>query len=72
MRVWKATHYDNMQGVLLSWHPNKKQAEHERARFARERGEPASGYEGVEQVEIPTTKHGLLKWLNTHFKSDNG
>lgn len=62
----------NDRGNLVSWHPSKQEADKNLRKLQKERGEDADGPEGVEAVEIPTDKAGLLGWLNQHFTTDNG
>lgn len=72
MKIYRCTIYDRDLGTLLSWHSSRREAEQALRREQRERGEPAVGPEGVDAVEIPTDRTGLILWLNTHFDSNNG
>lgn len=71
MRVWRCAFHDPELGQLLSWHGSKGEASLALRAQQRERGE-AQGVEAVEAIEIPTTKAGLLAWLNRNVKTDNG
>ena len=72
MKVYRVTLYDQAAGAILSWHSTKKQAMAALKAGIAERGEPKTVLDGVELLDIPTSKGGLLGWLNSHFKSDNG
>lgn len=70
MVVYKAAYSDSDMGVMLSWHPSK-----EAASKAIEAAKKEDRFEQAYQIEkhnIPATRAGLLKWLNTHFTTDNG
>lgn len=72
MRIYRVDFYDVNLGACVSWQGNRRAAQAELRSLQRERGEPASGPEGISAVEIPTSKAGLLAWLNRNFTSDNG
>jgi hypothetical protein len=72
MKIYRCDKYDVIRGRLVSWHASRREAERELRDFQRERGETASGPEGVEEVNLPTNKAGLLIWLNSNLDTDNG
>ena len=72
MKLYRCMIYDAARGTLFSWHSSRREAEQILRREQRARGEEACGPEGVNAVEIPTDRAGLLAWLNAHFNSDNG
>lgn len=73
MRIWRCNCYDANLGTLVSWHASRKAATQTLRTFQEERGDQQrTGPEGIDEVEIPTDKKGLLKWLNAHFNTDNG
>lgn len=72
MKVYRVMIYDRDEGMTLTWFGNKRVAEKVLRDAQAERDEPAVGPEGVEEVNIPTDKEGLLRWLNANFNRDNG
>lgn len=74
MKVYRCNFYDDANGLgqLVSWHPSRREAERALAGQRRDRGRSACGPEGVEAVEIPTDRKGLIEWLNQNLSSDNG
>ena len=75
MKVYRCQFYDKDQGACLSWHASQREAEKSLRAQQKERaelGDESGGPEGVEAVEIPTTRSALLAWLNAHFSRDNG
>ena len=71
MKIYRCAFNDASLGLVLTWHANKRSAEHELRRRQSERDEP-TGVEMIEAMEIPTDKRGLISWLNRHFDVDNG
>ena len=72
MKVYRCTRHDADLGALLSWHTRKETALRYLLHHQRERGAAAMGPEGVDSLDIPTTRTGLVAWLNDHFTTDNG
>jgi hypothetical protein len=72
MKLYRCNCYDKDQGSLVSWHASKADAERELRKWQKDRGEDARGPEGVDAVEIPTDRRGLLAWLNANISTDNG
>ncbi len=72
MKIYRRRFYDADEGLLLAWHSSKKSAERELRAMQKKRGVEAMGPEGVSEIEIPTSKIGLLNWLNAYFVTDNG
>lgn len=72
MKIIRVMFYDAHEGRVLSWFGNKKAANAWFKEQQKDRGEPPLGPEGVDEIEIPTSKEGLLKWLNDNFNRDNG
>lgn len=71
MRVWRCIYCHAQDGTLLSWHASRRAAAADLARLRRENG-PEQGPAEVELVEIPTTRAGLIDWLNRNLQGDNG
>ena len=67
MRVWRAQGRDPHLGTIQVWATSERNA---RILFRNDYGgmKPLS----VEALEIPTTKAGLVEWLNRNFNTDNG
>jgi hypothetical protein len=72
MRVYQLTLYDQDCGALLSWHPSMDAAKAALRVGISERGEKKTVLDTIEPHDIPTDKAGLLRWLNQHFKTNNG
>lgn len=70
MKLYRTVHWDADEGQCYEWFSSKAGAEKALRQMQRERGE--KGEEYVEAVEIPTSKVGLIAWLNSHFTRDNG
>lgn len=51
----------------IPWFTNRKDAEKEVRRIAREEGEECFD---IRAFDIPTTKAALLRWLNNHGNPD--
>lgn len=69
MKLYRAAIYDKDGGTILSWFSNRAEAE----RWVKtEQPTPAHGPFGVEPVEVPTDRAGLLGWLNANMTTDNG
>lgn len=71
MRLYRVEFHAAHAGRLLAWEPNKRAAEARLRALRQEHGEP-QGPAGVEAIEFPTDKTGVLAWLNRHFDTDNG
>lgn len=81
MKIYKAhwTHRDT--GHILQWFANKRDAERA-LRTALQETEPDpytdkdekinGGPSGVEAIDVPTGKVGLIYWLNQNLNTDNG
>jgi hypothetical protein len=72
MKIYRCNKFDADLGAMLSWHASGRAAQAELRRFQKERNEPPCGPEGVEAVDVPTDRAGLLEWLNREFNADNG
>ena len=72
MRVYRINMYDADLGALVGWAGSKREATATLSAHKRARAAAASGPEGVEPVDIPTHKNGLIAWLNANFDADNG
>lgn len=66
MKLWRAQARDPHLGTVQVWASSERNA---RAQFQREYSEKPTA---VEAVEIPTTRTGLIEWLNHNFNTDNG
>jgi hypothetical protein len=72
MKLYRLYWQDMNNGTLQSWHPSKRDAEKAHTKELRESSKAAAGPSGIDAIDIPTDKAGLLVWLNTYFVSDNG
>jgi hypothetical protein len=63
MKFYVCTYYSPLDGVVITWHTSKKEANTE-ARSIR--GEDPA----VFAVNVPTKKKELLRWLNENVTSD--
>lgn len=72
MKIYRCDCFDDDLGCRVSWHPSKREAEQHLRVFQQERNGEAMGPESVKEVNVPTTKRDLLRWLNANFTSDNG
>lgn len=69
MQIYRVEVDDSVHGTLLYWAGSRKEAEaHGRDRI----GDPNVITYRVYAQEFPTTKRGMIEWLNDHFTSDNG
>ena len=71
MKLWMCQWHDPDDGTCQTWHPNRADAEAAMLVIQQERGEAMPG-DRVVQVDVPTAKHDLLRWLNRNFSRDNG
>ncbi len=65
-RIWLVHWSDLDHGLMQEWFESKAEAE----MVWRMKGSTMSAR--IETVEIPKTRHGLVRWLNMHFDTDNG
>lgn len=82
MRVYRVSWWHPWNGSQLSWAPSKREAQshlrqamrslHEEEKEAGPDGNYSGEPCGIEQLDIPTDKAGLIDWLNRQFTSDNG
>ncbi len=82
MKIWKCYWQDSSEGNCQSWHPNERAARKELAQIKRGDSEQHSAADfegeasvepcGVEAINVPTNKAGLIAWLNQNFNTDNG
>lgn len=72
MKVYRCICHDGEYGNIVTWHASKRKARWELRQWERHRGARATEPEGVERIDIPTDKRGLLEWLNKHFDRGNG
>ena len=75
MRLWQVYYTDPDDGNILVWASSQREAkailrERKEELKDREDGEDAEPC-GIQQVEVPTAKKGLIAWLNMHFNRDN-
>ena len=67
--VWQVAHMDPDMGCVLEWFASEKQAaQHVRILEDRKAGKPITKH----VMHIPQSRAGLVRWLNTHFETDNG
>lgn len=69
MKLWRAYTIDPHDGTIYRWAGDAKAACEARRELERD------GYTnptGIEAVDIPTSKAGLIGWLNDNFTTDNG
>lgn len=75
MKLYRTVFQDKDEGTCYTWHGGYNAALRELRRLQRERanggGVPVL-HETVEEIFIPTTKSGLIGWLNQQFTRDNG
>jgi hypothetical protein len=71
MRLYRITMSHADLGTLIGWAGSKREANSKLAAHQREREGEACGPEGVESVEVPTDKLGLIAWLNAYLDVDN-
>jgi hypothetical protein len=74
VKIYRCNFHDTGEGVLVSWHGSKREAEkalRDLQRAARENGDGQQGPDHVKAVDLPTDKSGLLSWLNAYFNRDN-
>jgi hypothetical protein len=77
MRVYRTHWHEPDTGTVQSWHPSKRRASEALRAIKRavvEAGNDAGDCEpsGVEAVDVPTDKDGLIGWLNVWLNTDNG
>ncbi len=75
MKVWRIRWQDDSDsGAMIAWAASKRAAEKALAANLKEAGltRETGGPCGVEPVEIPTGKAGLLHWLNVWIATDSG
>jgi hypothetical protein len=71
VKLYKTMFHDMDHGLMVSWHASADAAKKALRKRQAERDQP-QGVEAVEPVMVPTTKAGLLEWLNAHVTGDNG
>lgn len=74
-KFYRLTWYDRHQGTLLSWTANKKDANIRKREILSEYKNKPKDYESpveITEVDIPTDKGGLARWLNLNLCEDNG
>jgi hypothetical protein len=75
MKVYKVYYHTVAMGATIEWHRTKGEAEaafSDALAYREECGEGGCGPEGIEVVDIPTDKAGLIEWLNHNLSTDNG
>ena len=72
MKVYKATLYNVDMGAMLQWFSNKREADKAVREHVAQLDSDPVGPCDVQTVEIATDRAGLLRWLNTHFTTNNG
>lgn len=70
MQIWRMSFTTPQDGTILSWHGTKGDAE--AALAVMQRDHECAGVQLVEQVDVPTVKHDLIRWLNANLNTDNG
>ena len=76
IRVYRVSFHDADEGVMVSWHhfrgdAEAKLREHQNYRRDVLQQDP-QGIEEVRECRITTTKVGLIEWLNINFTRSNG
>lgn len=69
VKLWRATTRDPHEGTVYAWARSARDAAKAKQQMQQ------NGFQnpiGLEPVEIPTTKAGLVEWLNLNFTTDNG
>ena len=72
MIVYRVSFHDPSEGTMLSWYSTKRQAEAALRKLQFESPNEPQGVETVDAIDIPTTRKGLIAWLNRNFNTDNG
>lgn len=68
MKIWRCSYDGDPEfGSVQSWHRSKREAMAARANLFDDVDCVA-----VEVINIPTSKAGLIDWLNHYFTTDNG
>lgn len=68
MKLWRASTIHAHDGTLLRWGASERAVR----QLARNDFDAHCSKPVFEQIDIPTTKAGLVDWLNDHFNTDNG
>ena len=74
-KFYKLMWYDAHRGRLLSWAANKKDANIRKREILSEYKNKPKDYERpveITEIDIPTDKGGLARWLDRNFNKDNG
>lgn len=77
MKIYKTYWQDASEGFCQSWHPSMREADRALVARRREHKDRTGSKDdpepmGVDVVNVPTDKQGLIGWLNTNFSRDNG
>lgn len=68
-QLWRVAHSTTMDGLQLSWHETEKKADQE-IRIIKDQDPEASVSKSL--VPVPSTRKGIVRWLNAHYETDNG
>ena len=73
-KFYKLMWHDTHRGRLLSWAANKKDANIRKREILSEYKNKPKDYERpveITEIDIPTDKGGLARWLDRNFNKDN-
>lgn len=75
MKIYRINYMSDHDGCLVGWATSKEGAGEKARQFAElHPGEIGDGLirTSISVLDIPTTKRGLIHWLNVHLDTDNG
>ena len=73
-KVYKLMWYDSFYGRLLSWAASRKEANIRKLEILKEYKNKPERYQHpveITEIDIPTDKGGLARWLDKNFNWDN-
>jgi hypothetical protein len=68
-RVWRVAHSTTQEGMLIEWYASEREAD--QAIRTKCDADP-SACVSKECIIIPSSRRGLVRWLNAWFDTDNG
>lgn len=74
MKLWRMELRDRGEGTVWVWHPTQRAARTDAAKARRGETYDVEHPDSilVESVDVPTTKVGLIAWLNANCDRHNG
>lgn len=67
--IWRLYYRDRDHGSCLEWYGSEREAA-QALRIKRDADPDLASH--ISKVEIPTSRKGLVRWLNQNFDTDNG